>query len=191
MKINKNNLGFTLIEVLVAASIVIAASTIVVGIITTTFRTSNKTTSQEEVRKNGNYAVSQITKLIQFGDTFEGVSKDGYVFVTDCSVLEPDEPFKYLQIKSEGETKIVACYDGALDNYSNEGLYLEYESLIDINSVIIDEGFCTLTCSMSTSSSSPVIGLDFTLILADEVKSNIPEGNVSIDFSTSVKMRNF
>jgi len=188
MKNSKNKLGFTLVEVLVASAIVIAASTIVVGIITTTFRTSNKTSSVEEVRKNGNYAISQFSKQTQFADVFEGVSVDGSLpYDSNCN---PGIPYNYLKIKKDGIIKTFACYspDG------NPGVWLDNDSLIDTDSVVVSEfeglPVCEITCS-GGSTSSPIVGLDFSLSLADEAKSNVPEGNVNIDFSTSVKMRNF
>lgn len=187
---NKFNFGFTLIEVLVASSIVIAASTIVVGIITTTFRTSNKTISIEQIRENGNFAVSQITKEIQFADAFNGVSDNGSEFDTTCI---SGTSYRYVQVRTGVDIKTISCLD---DSGTTEGIYLKKNdqaarSLISSENVVIEGGTCSITCSLGEGSVSPVIGISFDLSLSDSFKANLPEGASATNFSTSIKMRNF
>jgi len=181
MIVNKKSFGFTLIEILVASSIFIIATTVVFGIITSTFRTRNKTNSIATVRSNGTYATGQISKLLKFADNFEGASYDNVVYNSLCS--EPGDNYSYIRVRSEGQIRTIAC--------ANNTISIDGVSLINTNEVNIVPSSCSLFCSQSINSSSPIIGTNFRLSLADQKKSNLPEGNVEIDFSTKTKMRNF
>lgn len=182
----KRHLGFSLIEILVATSIIITTTTIVVAILASSFRTSSKTTSLDIVRQNGNSAISQVGRMIQFAESFEGVSdqKIDSSFVKSCPVPgAPDIRFNFLKISSAGTEKTLSC--------SDEGLTIDDESLFDSNRVTVVTGTCSLTCTQDSQDVSPVIGLSFDLTYGtDPNPTGLTEKRAQIRFSTSVKMRN-
>ena len=67
--------GFSLIEILVGIAIIITATTVVLSIIVSTFRISNKTTTNSVIRQNGNYSINQVSRMLQFADSFNGIKK--------------------------------------------------------------------------------------------------------------------
>lgn len=182
----KRQLGFSLIEILVATSIIITTTTIVVAILASSFRTSSKTTSLDIVRQNGNGAISQVGRMIQFAESFEGVSEQEIPssFVKSCPVPgSPDIRFNFLKIVSGGTEKMLSC--------SDEGFTIDGESLFDSNRVTVVTGTCSLTCTQDSPDVSPVIGLGFDLTFGtDPNPTSLTEKRAEIHFSTSVKMRN-
>ncbi|OGH47504.1 MAG: hypothetical protein A3A51_02860 [Candidatus Levybacteria bacterium RIFCSPLOWO2_01_FULL_39_10] len=181
MKIAYDLKGFTLIEVLVGISVVIIATTVVVSLITSAFRTSNKTNSIATVRQNGSFATGQISKLLKFADNFEGVSYDNINYESQCP--ETGGYYSYIRVRSRGQLRTIAC--------SNSGITIDGTFLINTNEVSIIPDSCYLFCSQTANSLTPIVGIDFRLGLADQNKADLPEGNVEIDFSTRVKMRNY
>lgn len=171
--------GFTLIEILVAIALMVSASTIVIAIVTSVFRSSNKTTSIELIRHNGTSAKDSITRLIKFADSFVGVSEDGEFFASACDSVVI---YSHVRVKSEGIDRTISCTDS--------DIAIDGASLIDLNRVEVVPATCTIICSQEVESVPPIIGLSFDLTLADTNQADLPEGNVTVNFSTSVKMRN-
>ena len=165
--------GFTLIELLVSIAIIIASATIVVAIISATFRSSNKTTSVDQVRQSGNNALNQISKMIQFADDFQSAF-DGAHDVSFCPVTE--EEYEKIALVVNGVTREIACGENTLT--------LDGKSLFDNNNVLLSS--CSLTCSQRRYSESPVIGVSFDLSRL----GTLTESNVSESFSKKIKMRN-
>lgn len=177
---NKNKLnksaGFSLIEIMVGIVIVVAATTVVLSIIISSFRISSKTTTDTVLRQNGNYALSQMSRILQFADTFNGVSTDGSSYVTNC---DPNTTYHYIQVKYNGIDRTLSCTVNG-DIQADTGA-----SSIDTNKVKV--GTCNFSCKPS-SDGGPVIGIDFSL--SSGTSADLVENRSSIDFSTSVKMRN-
>lgn len=177
------NKGFSLIELLVGIAIIITATTIVLSIIVSSFRISSKTTSNSVIRQNGSYAMSQMSRMLQFADSFEGAG--------DVDAATPDvqyqplcsdsgDQYNYLKIKYKGLQKVLSC--------TNSGIAIDGNSIIDSTgkiSVVPDS--CSFICSQ-TPGSGPVIRIDFSLKYGSETSS--PEKSANTDFSTTVKMRN-
>jgi type II secretory pathway pseudopilin PulG len=170
----KNNKGFSLIEIMVGITIVIAASTIVLSIIISSFRISSKTTSTSVIRQNGNYALSQATRKLQFADSFISATCGG-IPVTSCpasGVACTRVDFMYNSLPSS-----VAC----LGNDFRIG------GSTSMDTSKITGTSCSLICSQS-SGEAPVIGINFGLAIGNAATA--VERKSAIDFSTSVKMRN-
>lgn len=184
----KNKSGFSLIELLVAASIIITATTVVLAIITTSFRSSNKISSNQLIRQNGNYAINQMTKMIQFADSFEGASVDGQD--GSFAACAPDVSYHAIRVKYQREYKVLLCSENNIEILTPATD--ERFSLIDRSSVnvVAPDGRdpCSFTCTQDNLSTGPVIGINFSLSLPNEGKS--AEKSASGEFSTSVKMRN-
>lgn len=170
LKKNKGGAGFTLVEILVGISIIITTSIIVVAILVSTFRTSSKTTSGDTVRQNGNYAITQFSKMIQFADSLGPDQACPLTSASDQSLI----------IMSSGVSRTLSCTNLSLDN----------QPLIDTNKVRIVT--CSFTCTRSSAVDTPVIGINFSLKSQGTslVTSNLPERNTVINFKTSIKMKN-
>ncbi len=169
---NTGGAGFTLIEILVASAIIITATTVVVAILTASFRSITKATISEEVRQNGNSAVTRMSRILQFADSFAGASVDGSNYDPNCT---SPGVYKYIRVVSGGATRTLSCVD----------LSIGSSPLIDPNKVSIDS--CNFTCSQDNGTVPPVIGISFNL---SQKTSSASEKKASISFTTSVRMRN-
>ena len=170
--------GFTLIEILVAMAIIITSTTIVVAILVSSFRGISKANISEEVRQNGNSAITRMSRILQFADSFQGASTDNFVSSndTDCT-LGQDKNYQFIRVKSGGLIKTLSCQNLSLDS----------SSLIDLTKVTVVPNSCKFTCLQDSRNVAPVIGISFSL---SDAGGSVPEKKASISFSTSVRMRN-
>ena len=185
MKSNKKHTGFTLVEILIGISIIITASTIVIAILVSSFRTSSKTTAGDIVRQNGNNAIIQLSKTIQFADGFRGVSvvPDPTKYITSC-VASGSQPYYYLKILIGNEEKTISCDD-------TSGILMDDNPLFDQNRVSLVPDSCKFTCSQKNSNETPVIGINFSLNSGtSDSSSTLPEKKTTIHFKTRIKMSN-
>lgn len=178
--------GFSLIELLVGIAIIITATTVVLSIIVSSFRITNKSSSNQVIRQNGNYAVLQMSRMLQFADSFKGASEDDSPGSYD-PICREGTIYHYIKITYNGIDKTISCTDtdenlGGLQTDDGSG----YKSLIDRNKISVNG--CELTCSQVNAAVGPIIGIRFILGLGDD--STLPEKSASVDFSTTVKMRN-
>ena len=170
--------GFTLIELLVVMFILVSVGAIATGIFAGVLRGSNKGNNVNDIRQNGNYVISQMTKMIAYAQSFEGVSQDGFNFSTACSTPSPD--YSFIKIKSfdDGET-VFSC-----DN-ANSKIASGSADLIDTTKM--KTTVCVFRCSRSSVSVSPTIDILFTLT---SLNNTLAENNSTISFETSIKPRN-
>ena len=197
MKNFKNKTGFTLIELLVVMFILVTVGVIVTGIFAGTLRGGNKGSNINDIRQNGNYVISQMSKMIAYTKAFEGVCDpetadctDPNSFITFCPPLSTD--YKYLKIKSfDGGETIFSC-NGDSDTPPNTiasrsaaALPAAADSLIDISKM--KTTVCGFRCVSSSESVSPTIDVVFTL---SSLNGTLVENNSTIDFETSIKPRN-
>ena len=173
-----NSLGFSLMELLVGMAIILTATTVVLAIIVSSFRLSSKTTSQDIVRQNGNYALSQMIKIIQFADA-------GYVTTPPNSCESPNPiPIQSLAVSYNNIPYIFSCDSNGLRKSENGGPFISMIS----NKVSLVPGSCEFSCSRSNSNVAPVINLKFKLQYG--VGGGVVEKSAQQLFSTQVKMRN-
>lgn len=184
--------GFTLIELLVVIGIMVFVGGTIGSILFSSLRGTNKTNTITVVRQNGNYAITQMAKMIRNAREFNGVSTDGSTFTTDCSKIVPPTPSPaYVNITSfdGGQTTFSCCSttitssSASLSSVCAPGNYTE---LIDINAVTLNS--CSFSCTQNSSSDYPVIGINFSL----SAKGNNlpPEKSATIPFQTSIILRN-
>ncbi len=175
--IKKNSKGFTLIEMLVSIAIIITTTTVVVAILVSSFTGITKSTISEDVRQNGNSALSRMTRTIQFAESFQGVSQNGVDYVNNCS-FSGGEKYNYVRVRANTQIVTLSCTDTDIMNGTS--------SLIDKNKVGISEGSCAITCLQESEIVPPVLGISFALFNVGTTDQKKTE----IYFSTSVKMRN-
>src|SRR3989344_4544421 len=95
------NKGFTLIEILVVMAVLIFIGLIIGSIVMSVLRGTNKTNTLTQVRQNGSYAISQISKTLRNAKSFEGVKiNEGNNYTTICN---SSDEYKYMKIKSFDE----------------------------------------------------------------------------------------
>jgi prepilin-type N-terminal cleavage/methylation domain-containing protein len=99
--------GFTLIELLVVVGILSVIGSIVTGVITFSIRGTNKTNTIENLRQSGNYTISQMSKTIEFAESFDGLSNDGAIYDKACPVDgSPPTTTPYNRIKTTRNTRV-------------------------------------------------------------------------------------
>ncbi len=167
--------GFTLIELLISIALIITAGTAVVGILASSLRGSNKVGSSESVRQSANGALIQMSKLIQYADSFEGVSNDDFNTTTTSCLVQAS--YQGIKVKSNGVVRTIACQNLTIDN----------QPLINTTKIVVSPGTCSFVCRQSSLVDPPVITISFTLKQATDLSS---ERNATFSATTTVKMRN-
>ncbi len=189
-KISNSQRGFTLVELLAVAVVMVVVSVIVTATITSSLRGTTKTNTVNDVRQNGNYAISQVSKMIEYAKSFGGISNDNVNFTPNCVNSTPPltptptpSQYNYLKITGfdNGSTIFSCSQINNLNTIASNGA-----SLIDSNLVSLDS--CSFTCSQDRITDSPTIGITF--FLSKRTTSSLFENNASVSFTTSVKMRN-
>lgn len=192
MKKFQNSEGFTLIELIVVIVVLIAVGTVITGILVSALRGSNKSKAINNLETNGNYATAQISKISRFAKYFDGVSTDGVNYATNCAQPTPattatptptPASYKYVKVRAyEGGTIVFACEASTI---SSNGA-----SLLDTNTVSLTS--CSFSCSQSSPSDYPSIGIQFTLSQYRPTTAlNFVENSASATFQTTVSFRNF
>lgn len=195
LKIKKSNLeeGFTLVELLAVMVVMVAVGIIVSSILVSSLRGTNKTSVINDIRQSGSYPVAQISKMIEFSKSFEGVSLSPLPenYTTNCVPAAdppPPEPtptptqYKYIKIALFDDSEVIFSCEGDPLSIASNGA-----SLIDVDYVNVDS--CYFTCSQNYITQPPVIGIHF--LLSKKASTNFSEQSVSIPFDTTVTVRNF
>ena len=190
---------------MIALVVIGSFGSIVVNIITSSFRGTSKTDVINKVRQNGNYAISQMSKMIAYAKSFDGASRIGAPNNWTCDIVSPPPaptpiPVQYKAVKItsfDGGVTTFSC-NSLLDTPSNTIASRSASSnisLIDadptIGSVALPlpiSNFCYFTCKQEGILNSPTIGIKFTL--TSKIISGIAEKQASIPFETSIKVRN-
>ena len=179
--------GFTLIEILVAMAIIITSTTIVVAILVSSFRGNSKANISEEVRQNGNSAITRMSRVLQFADSFQGASVNGSNYDPNCT-NSGGIAYKYIKVTSNRQVKTLSCQDSSgnpdvlIIDSSGQSSFID-KTRVKINPT----DSCKFTCLQDNTSVAPVIGISFSL---SDAGGSVPEKKASISFSTSVRMRN-
>ncbi len=204
-KIFKNNNGYTLVELLAAMILLVTVGSIMAGIIVVSLRGSKRSTNVNDMRQQGNFALSQMTKMITYAQAFEGIS-DGttdvdtgnLVYTKDCTLNSTTHQYTYLKISSfdQGKTtficndnsqgSLIASYGASLTKWplsvGDNTPFVQY-----FNEDKYTVSACYFTCMQENSSVTPTIGINFTVQKPD---TTIVENKVSLDFDTTVGFRN-
>ncbi len=203
-KIFNENRGYTLVELLVAMILLITVGSIMAAIIVISLRGSNRSTNVNDIRQEGNFALSQMTKMITYAQSFEGIS-DGttdqngnLVYTKNCTLNPATTKYKYFKISSfdQGKTTFVCNYDPTGNLIASYGASLakwpisvsDNTSFVQyFNEAKYTVSACSFTCIQENSSVTPTIGISFTVQKPD---TTIVENKVSLDFDTTVGFRN-
>jgi type II secretory pathway pseudopilin PulG len=198
---NKTKNGYTLIELLAVIIILVAVGSIVTSILTSVLRASNKSTTLEEVRSNGNNAIAQMSKMITYAQKLDGVSCDGTTYYSDC-VSQPAlgctsasglTQYHYLQIKSfDGGTTTFACSDSKIASQSSAIAPGGDPCPIGSNCSSLVDPSLTAACYFNCSQESAAAPAKIDIFLDLKARSNtiFSESQAELPFETSVVIRN-
>lgn len=170
-------------------TIIATAGTIIAGILVVTLRTSSKAASITTVRQNGEYALSQMTKMIRFAKNYQGVRADGQeAFTSDCSLSSPD--IKYTEVKLTGfddQETILSCTKEDPPTIASNGATLINTEEVSI--VTNESGIsCWFACTQGTPADQPKIDINFSL--QKKSSEDVVDTQTRVNFHTSVVPRN-
>jgi prepilin-type N-terminal cleavage/methylation domain-containing protein len=191
--------GFTLIELLASTVVIVSVSAIIIGILSSTLRGANKTTTINVTRQNGTYTISQVSKMLRFArtiDAIDGVSPSNCITNVPLPTPQPSlTQHTSVQFTTiDGGQTTLACIplSGGLNppyTIASNGA-----SLLDTTAVQIPSGMCAITCDQSTQSDAMIIGVTFSLkTLQAFGPFTLPEfiaSSSAIEYKTSVILRN-
>ncbi len=170
-----HKLGFTLVELLAVIVVMASIGGIIFGVLFASLRGSNKSTNVTTLQQNGNYALSQITKMIRNARSLEYpspcFSETGYIATTSSIIIE----------NADAGRTTFSC-----DNLPNGTLSSNSASLIDTSSVVVTA--CSFTCTQSSLYNFPTITISFTL--SKKYSSGVVDTTTPSFFQSTVIMRN-
>lgn len=186
-----NPSGYTLIELLAVVLILTTVGGVVTAIVATSLRGGNRSTTVNEVRQEGNFTITQMTKMIRYAQGFDGVSVNGVNYNTNCitSTITPTPipaQYKYLKFTNfDGGTTVFSCEDNAINP---KKIASNSSNLISSDNVTVVDDTCYFICRQDNSALPPVIDIYFTLTASGS--SGLVENKSTVPFSTSVIFRN-
>lgn len=175
--------GFTLIELLVSLFILSAIGSLVIGIIWVSLRNSVKLNNMNLIRQNGNYAMLQMTKMLQFASRFQGVSTDGSTFTTNCQDpnVTPLQSYNYIRYATASDDVVtLSCMQSPSTIASNSA------SLLDTSTFSVVS--CGFTCIQVVTEGPYAIGIRF--IVQKNISGNLFDEPAPLLFQTTVTLRN-
>lgn len=210
--------GFTLVELLVVLAILVTIGSIISAILYSAFRGSGKATTTEIVRQNGDYAMTQMTKLIKNSawnlvyNSGDGVSADGKTYTTIC-VLPTGTPtptpsvYHYLRVTSlrDNQQTTFLC-DSTADVAPSIRVVPTPAPGVPIASIsaygqsgqvvyqladpkAVNVISCQFVCSTPIAGTNPTITITATLQPATATNSNLLEALTGpITFNTTIEM---
>lgn len=187
--------GFTLIELLVVVAVVGVVIILAGVILVSSLRSTSKTNTVTLVRQNGNYAISQMAKMIRSAKRLEGVSLDRVTYSPNCvlptagSGTPTPVPRQYKSIKitsfDNGQT-IFACQPA--DGTTPANISSNSALLLDTTVVSLDHTSCYFSCTQDNVSLAPTVDIYFNLAQAGS--SGFFEQKAAMPFQTTIIMRN-
>jgi len=213
MKKILNKKGYTLIEVLAVIIIITIVGSLITAIIVISLRGSNRSKNVNSIRQAGDYTINQMTKMISYSKSFEGLAN------TDTDVNHDDNSINYdaqcneskaynlLKIKSfdQGTTtfycdptignNFISSYSGSLDSLPTQEVFasLQNVKLIDPSKKFYVTQ-CSFTCKRDNITLPPTINIQFTVSNLNPENAaedaSLVENRVTIPFETSVSFRN-
>lgn len=190
LEIPAKQAGYTLIELLVVLAIFAVLGSVIIATLFTSLRGANKTNTLVSVKQNGDYAISQMTKILR------GAARINYA--NGCIThIDPNLPTPSPVPTGMISTVVITGLDGGVTalkcSYSSGGFIASNSSQL-VNTGEVDVTACSMSCSQPTLVDNPVFTIQFTL--AKKTTSNFFENQINnggtngITFQTSVVMRN-
>jgi prepilin-type N-terminal cleavage/methylation domain-containing protein len=163
----KSRQGYTLIELVVVAGILGIIGVVSVGLFLSTILGGGKSTALNDVRSNGDYAITQMERMIRGARQIVGTCE------ADMTSLEIKN--------SDGGSTIFTSIDSRIA--SNSG-YLTSDDIL-----LATGGNLIFNCVSSSSKSPEIVTIEFTLQKGDPASPN--RDYAQADFSTTVQIRSY
>lgn len=181
IKNQKSQYGYTLIELLAVMIILVTVGVIMTSILIIALRGGNKSNTTNDVRQSGNYITSQMSKMIAYSRSFDGVSVNGSTYITDCTAINtPPTAYKYIKITSfDNGTTVFSCTGSTIASNS--------ANLIDTASLSVSS--CNFYCSQISTTAPVTINVTFTL--SKKNSGFFVENKTFIPFDTTITPRNY
>jgi len=161
--------GFTLIEMMVAISILGIVAVIVSGFLLTTLNGSGKAEVNKEVRQNGSYALSVMEGLILNAINVGCTAPPPTIYITDIN----------------GQVATISCDTTNLKIASSSAA-----GSVDLTASNVAVSNCNFTCTPLTGGPTKV---DILFTVSQKTSGLTPRPNetMSIDFQSEVITRNY
>ncbi len=161
-----NNAGYTLIELVVVAAIMGVIAVVASGLFLTSLSGGGKSAGLNEVRTNGDYAITQMERMIRNAVRVDGTC---VADMTSLTILNRD-----------GGTTV---FDTVDDRVASNSGYLTSGGLQVVGSAI------DFDCVVGTGSSPTTVSIGFVLGKVNELTNKHEE--VEVEFETSVQLRTY
>lgn len=171
MKKNKSQQlqsGFTLVELLVSMMVIAIVGSIILVIFFSVLRGSSKTDKIIQVRQSGNYAISQVTKMIRGARSI--------------SCVPPEEDLEFVTISDDnGSSTKIFCADGRITAEGETTSELADSSQVNVS--------CSFSCLQMPNSLMKLVGISMTVKANQDGEDSAPEDMATQEFKTSVVVR--
>jgi len=159
------SLGYTLIELVVVAALIGIIGVVSVSLFLTSLSGGGKSSGTNEVRANGDYAITQIERMIRNAIRIEGACTQD---MTSLSLLN-----------SDGNTTTFSTLDGRV---ASNSAYLTSSSSQVSGAIDFD-------CEQSVDGAPGLVTVSFILNKANALTNRFE--SVQVEFSTSVQLRTY
>lgn len=174
LKIKKPQKGFTLIELMVVVVILAIVAILVVNLFFSTLKGATKTTVLNEVKQNGDYAISTMERLVRNAQTITS-SCDGSSS-TAVKILSQDN-----------QETTFDCSGGMQQIASTSSLGTVY---LTNDKVRLVSETCSFICQ-KPSLGPQILKIGFSLSQAGQESGLRPEEKAQINFKTTVSLRTY
>jgi prepilin-type N-terminal cleavage/methylation domain-containing protein len=157
--------GYTLIELVVVAAILGIIGVVSVSLFLTSLSGGGKSSGTNEVRANGDYAITQMERMIRNAIRINGACTED---MSSLSILNAD-----------GNTTTFSLLNGRIA--SNSGYITAQSSQVS--------GAIDFDCSQPIDGSPGIVTVTFLLSKANALTNRFE--NVEVEFSTSVQLRTY
>lgn len=169
-KLHVKQSGFTMLELLVVISVISVAGILISGVLVSTLRGSNKATTVDNLKQNGNYALLQMSRVIRSASNID---------LLPCG--NPSMAVQTMTVTQLDTTQTV--FDCTGTTITSNG-----SSLLDTSVVQLVPSSCQIICSQQTSADIPVVQIKFSLMQSGS--GNFADQASTIPFQTSIVLRN-
>ncbi|MBI4096648.1 MAG: type II secretion system protein [Candidatus Levybacteria bacterium] len=183
--------GFTLVELLASIAVLVAVGSVIAGIITASLRGTNKTNVIENIRENGNYALSQISRSIEYAQAFNGLSDNGTDYTVSCrfstspTPAPVETPYKFVKVTPSNSNSIeYSCAISTPATITSNGA-----SMIDTSSIVLTD--CVIACVQTRATDLPIVKVGFKLGPKKNPTGLAETSSPPILFETSITIRNY
>jgi len=167
--------GFTLVEMLAVMAITGVVGTLMFQTLSSTLRGANKSDSIATIQQNGNFALSQMTRMIRYSISLESPDTC-YSGPTPSPVVSTSITVR----NGDNNTTTFSCDTASGVLASNSA------SMLNNSAVAVTA--CSFSCFQANPYDSPTMTISFTLNKKNS--NNLVENNSPTTFQTSVILRN-